>query len=216
MTNNENKLGYKFDGQPAHPELFDIFNKEGDRFSGSPDVFSGSFDFKCPKVGGQKFYFCYDSTKRKKDNGDYWIEFGNRLNALNRTFGGYDTRFELRIIESDGNRFTLRSNGIPLSILLELGNKNNKYEMAFADGHVNQNGEFVEYDQKILTPEEIEIFKSYIRAFEEALEGKGVYMEDLQKLIEAKKSDEKEGAGGCFGVLLLPIVTLGSLLYYFL
>lgn len=203
------KLGYKFNGNPVHPELFNLYNEDGDKFTGKPDTLAGRFIYKSPKIGGQTFQFNYTTEEKEEEDGDFWIELsGSTFSEVNRILGGYNQRFELRIIDEKGERFTLRSNGILLSTLMMLGDEEYKYQMAFANGQI-ENGEFEELDMKVLNESEIETFKSYIRAFIEALEGEGKYNADLER-IEILKNDNKSNNGGCLG-LLLPIIIAGGI-----
>ena len=205
------KVGYKFNGNPAHPELFNLYNEDGDKFTGKPEILAGRFIYKCPKIGGQIFQFNYTTEEKDEEDGDFWIELsGSTFSEVNRILGGYNQRFELRIINKEGKRFTLWSNGILLSTLMMLGDEEYKYEMAFANGQI-ENGEFEELDTKVLSEAEIETFKSYIRAFIEALEGEGKYNADLERL-EMQKKDNKSNKGGCFGLLLLPLCIAGGIL----
>lgn len=204
-------LGYKFNGEPAHPELFNFNIEEGDRFSGKPEVKQGTFIYQCPKIGGQKFQFTFD-TNEYDDDGDFWIEFtGDKLAEINRALGSNDLRFELRIID-DENRYQLRSDGVLLSSLIKLGEKDFKYEIAFADGKI-EDGTFVEFSQKELNSEEVEIFKSYIRAFVEALEGEGLYTTELERVSSIAPTKKN----GCMGMVIIPLImAIGAVIGFFI
>lgn len=211
-------LGYAFDGEPAHPELFNVYEEEGDRFAGKEGYKEYTFKYHCPKIGGQKFAFkC--GTNQREDDGDFWIEFGDvsTLGLLNTLANGGEAcnRFELRLIQ-DGELHSLRSDGVLLSTLLSLGVEDEEYELAFVDGYMNGDGEFKETDTKPLSKDEISIFKSYIRAFVEALEGKDEFSEDLEKLISQQSQDASVEKKGCLGMLLIPIFVVGSILIFIL
>lgn len=211
-------LGYAFDGEPAHPEHFNVYEEEGDRFAGKEGYKEYTFKYHCPKIGGQKFAFkC--GTNQREDDGDFWIEFGDvsKLGILNTLANGGEAfnRFELRLIQ-DGKLHSLRSDGVLLSTLMSLGVEDEEYELAFVDGYMNSEDEFVEVDTKPLSNEEIIIFKSYIRAFVEALDGKEEFSKDLEKLTSQQSQESSVEKKGCLGMLLIPIFAVGSILIFIL
>lgn len=207
-------LSYSFEGEPAHPELFNILVEEGDRFAGKTGFTQGTFKCQCPKIGGQKFAFTFNASERR-DNGDFWIEFSDKskLGIMNTIANGGEAynRFEIRQIQY-GKLYSMRSDGVLLEALLSMAPVDEEYELAFVDGIINQDGEFEELSTKPLTKEEISIFKSYIRAFKEALDGKGEYVQDLERFASQQQNSSSK-KGGCFGILLLPFLGLGALSY---
>lgn len=207
-------LGYAFDGEPSYPEHFNVYEEEGDRFAGKEGYKEYTFKYQCPKIGGQKFAFSYCTNKRE-DNGDYWIELSNvsKLGLLNTLANGGEAynRFELRQIQ-DGELYSMRSNGVLLEALLSMAAEDEEYELAFVDGYMNDEGEFKEIDTKPLSKEEISTFKSYIRAFVEAIEGEGRFSDDLAKFAEQQQQGASSEKKGCLGVLLIPIIAIGGLL----
>lgn len=207
-------LSYTFNGEPAHPELFNIYVEEGARFAGKEGFKEGTFKYQCPKIGGQKFAFSYCTNKRE-DDGDYWIELSNvsKLGLLNTLANGGEAynRFELRQIQ-DGELYAMRSNGVLLEALMSMAAEDEEYELAFVDGYMNEEGEFEGIDTKPLSKEEISSFKSYIRAFVEAIEGKGRFSDDLAKFAEQQQQGASSEKKGCLGMLLIPIITIGGLL----
>lgn len=158
------------------------------------------------------FSYC---TNKREDDGDYWIEFSNtsKLGLLNTLANGGEAynRFELRQIQ-DGELYSMRSNGVLLEALLSMAAEDEEYELAFVDGYMNDEGEFEEVDTKPLSKEEISTFKSYIRAFVEAIEGEGRFSDDLAKFAEQQQQGASSEKKGCLGVLLIPIIAIGGLL----
>lgn len=212
ISNDIQKDKYKnFDGNPAHPEFFNMNIQEGDRFSGKPEVRQGTFIPQCPKIGGQKFRFMFSTDDRAKD-GSLWIELSRgQWETNNVLFGLNQPLFQLQIIDTDDEPYSFNSNGITIDALSALSDEDFEYEMAIADGEA-ENGEFVESSKKELSIEEIKIFKSYIRAFLEACFGEGRYTEDLEKVSQLKGTN-KSKKGGCSGMLILPILFVGALLW---
>lgn len=205
-------LGSAFDGEPAHPEHFDICRiEDGDKFAGTENVDQYTFKYQCPKIGGQKFSFRY-STDKTDEDGQLWIELnGSAFKEFNRAFGEHDERFELRQIE-DGELYVMRSNGILLDGLLSLGTTND-YELAFTDGYIDDNNDFVDYNgNKPLTKEEINVFKKYIHAFEEAIKGEGKYTQELEEIAAQQPQGSSTEKQGCLGMFLIPIIAIGGLL----
>lgn len=197
------KLGYKFNGSPAHPEYFNLEIKKGDKFKGTKDIIKGTTKISTPKVGGQKIKFIFNTDNRSEDGIDFWIELKGSQ-PINDTF-------ELRIIDSDGDRFSLKNYGILLENLIKLAREDNQYEMAIANGFVGSEGDFYERNQQILTSEEINIFKTYVRGFIEALEGSGQYENEFNSLY-GKSETQPSNKKGCFGVILFPLITLLGLI----
>lgn len=212
ISNDIQKDKYKnFDGNPAHPEFFNMNTQEGDRFSGKPEVRQGTFIPQCPKIGGQKFRFMFSSDERSKD-GSLWIELSRGLwEKSNVLLGLNQPLFQLQIIDKDDEPYLFNSNGITMEALSALSDEDFEYEMAFADGEA-ENGEFEESSKKVLSVEEVKIFKSYIRAFLEACFGEGLYTEDLENVSQLKET-KKSKKGGCSGMLILPILIVGALLW---
>lgn len=191
-----------FNGNPAHPELFNIWKEDGNRFEGKPDVTHGTFVLRCPKIGGKKFSFSF-STNDRDDDGEYWIELSQgAFHALNSSCG-VESRFKIRLIY-DGEVDAYRSDGVRLDHLLTLGSlENDKLEMAFADGLLDD-GEFREFSQQTLTSEEVETFTAYVRAFEEAMFGLGRNTAELERFKAL--AEEKKSKKGCLGILVLPLL----------
>lgn len=208
------ELDYQFRGDPAHPELFNIYVEEGDRFAGKAEVKEGTFKYKCPKIGGQKFAFTYN-TNNRWDDGDFWIEFSDmsKLGILNTLANGGEAynRFEIRQIQND-ELFCMRSDGVLLQALLSMAPEDEEYELAFVNGYMDEEGKFKEIETKPLTKDEISLFKSYIRAFVEALDGNGDYAEDLEKFANQQTENTSAEKKGCLGVFLIPIIAIGGIL----
>lgn len=197
------KLGYKFNGRPAHPEYFNLEIKKGDKFKGTKDIIKGTTKINTPKIGGQKIKFIFNTDNRSEDGIDFWIELKGSQ--------PFNDSFELRIIDSDGDKFSLMNYGILLENLIKLAREDNQYEMAIANGFIGIEGDFCEENQQILTNEEINIFKTYVRGFIEALEGSGQYENEFNRLY-GKSETQPSNKKGCFGVILFPLITLLGLI----
>lgn len=184
--------GYQFNGNPAHPEFFKL---DIDKFTNKNE---GQFKYVCPKVGGKQFVYCFSNQERDEEDGDFWIELKTRL-----MMDTMRSPFEIKIVLEDGELVELNNYGIRLSTLMWLSDKDCKYEMAIIDKNRV-------IEKKVLEPSEIETFKSYTRAFIEALEGDGEYTDDLNKFTEGKDKKTK----GCAGILILPLLVLTALIVF--
>lgn len=184
--------GYRFNGNPAHPEFFKL---DIDKFTNKND---GQFKYACPKVGGRQFVYCFSNQERDEEDGDFWIELKTRL-----MMDTMRSPFEIKVVLEDGELIELNNYGIRLSTLMWLSDKDCKYEMAIIDKNRV-------IEKKVLEPSEIETFKSYTRAFIEALEGQGDYIDDLNAFTECKSKKNK----GCAGMLILPLLALSVLIMF--
>ena len=195
------ELGYKFNGNPIHPEYFNLELEEDDKFSQKEGKTLGQFKYVCPKIGDESFVCCFDTSDRDEKDGDYWIELRNRL------WGVYnDTYFDIRVVDTDGELLSLDSRGVRLSILLWLAQQE-KYEVAFVHTSLNEQNEWEDIRKEVLSQDEINIFKSYIRAFIAALVGKEEYSKDLKELT-TNPNVKNVSQSGCAGIFILPIIGL--------
>lgn len=207
------KLGYKFNGTPAHPEYFNLNIEQPDKFSKVVGKTEGKFIYECPKIAYERFVACFSTKNKDEEDGDFIIELRDRTLGLEDT--EHKHFFHIRVVGEDGTLLDLLNQQIYLSTLLGISSKNNKIEVAFLETMKNDNGEIEEYNKRVLNPNEVETFKSYIRAFVEALEGDNKYIEDLEKL-KNNPNIKTVPKSGCLSILLIPLLTLMGILLYML
>ena len=182
-------LGYEFDGEPAHPELFDL---NVDKFN---DKNEGQFKYISPKIRDRQFKYSYSNKRRKEENGDYYIKASISLSYDNDPF-------YIHIVTKGGKLIKFHNYGIPLSALMLLCDENSEYEMAFVKDY-RQSGLGVGTPEE-LSSQDLSKFKSYTRAFIEALEGKGNYTEDLNYNMANKPP--KDWIGIIFSIIIVLFV----------
>ena len=193
-------LGYEFDGEPAHPELFDL---NIDKFN---DKNEGKFKYISPKIGGKQFTYRYSNKRRDEEDDDYWIELEDPSSSS--FFSAPPRPYHIHIVTKEGKLLKTPCNLISLSSLIWLCDENSEYKIAFVE-EIEGLGLGTPRE---LSPQELNNFKSYTRAFIEALEGRGDYTEDLNNNMDNKP--DKDWVSIIISIALVLIVLVGVILIF--